>query len=169
MKTSFRQTFYFFLLLCIANLLAGMFNQTYNYSGSLKDVLESMPGLVLTSFIFWIGCQWKPQSKLRLFFLPLLRTLFWTSIVASGFWNNNRMPSEDSLYAKNELFFRWASLKILTPTIRDYNVLVELLLVDILGIAVGQLLLIYAAILLDRKIFRQKKIILTTAANKGFA
>jgi hypothetical protein len=157
MTTSFRQTIFFFLLLSIANLTAGIFNQTHNYAGSLKDVIESMPGLGVTSFIFWIGCQWKSQTKLRLFFLPLLRILFWILIVASGFWNNNRMASEDFLYANNELFFWWTSLKILTPTLREYNVIVELFVVDILSIAVGQLLLIYITILLDRRIFKLKK------------
>ena len=157
MTTSFRQTIYFFLLLCIANLISGIFNQTHNYAGSLKDVFESMSGLGVTSFIFWIGCQWKPQTKLRLFFLPLLRILFWTLIVASGFYNSNRMASEDFLYANNELFFWWTSLKILTPALRDYNVIVKLFVIDILSIAVGQLLLIYITILLDRRIFNLKK------------
>lgn len=159
MTTSFRQTIYFFLLLSMANLIAGMFNQTHNYSGSLKDVLESMTGLGGTSFLFWLGCQWRPKTKLRLFFLPLLRTLFWTLIVVSGFWNGNRMASEDSLYANNELFFWWTSLKILFPGLRDYNELVELFLVDILGIALGQLLLIYIAIYLDRKILHKEECI----------
>jgi hypothetical protein len=157
MTTSFRQTICFFLLLCIANLTAGIFNQTHNYSGSLKDVLESMPGLAVTSFIFWISCQWKPLTKLRLFFLPLLRILFWTLIVVIGFWNSNRMASEDLLYANNELFFWWTSLKIMTPALRDYNEIVDLFFVDILSIAVGQLLLIYITILLDRRIFNLKK------------
>jgi hypothetical protein len=157
MTTSFRQTIYFFLLLCIANLIAGIFNQTHNYAGSLKDVFESMPGLGVTSLIFWIGCQWKPQTNLRILFLPLLRILFWTLIVASGFWNNNIMPSEDFLNANNELFFWWTSLKILTPTLMDYNVLIELFLVDIFSIAVGQLLLIYLTTLLDSRIFNLKK------------
>ncbi|MBW6482701.1 MAG: hypothetical protein K0B10_06535 [Vicingaceae bacterium] len=156
MTTSLRHTIYFFLLLCIANIIAGIFNQTHNYTGSLIDVLESMPGLGMTSLIFWIGCQWKPHTKIRLFFLPILRTLFWTLIVVSGFWSKNRMSSEDFLYANNELFFWWTSLKIVTPTIRDYNVIVELALIDILSIAVGQLLLIYSAILLDSKIFNLK-------------
>jgi len=156
MTTSLRHTIYFFLFLCIANIIAGIFNQTHNTTGSLKDVLESMPGLGMTSLIFWIGCQWKPHTKLRLFFLPILRTIFWTLIVVSGFWSNNRMPYEDFLYANNELFFWWTSLKIVTPTIRDYNEILELALIDILSIAVGQLLLIYSAILLDSRIFNLK-------------
>lgn len=157
MTTSFRQTVIFFLLLCIANLIAGTFNQTHNYTGSLKDVFESVPGLGLTSFIFWIGCQWKPTTNFRLFFLPNLRVLFWTLIVLIGFLNNNRMASEDFLYANNELFFWWISLKILTPTSIDYNVLIELFIVDILSIAIGQLLLTYIATLLDRQMFILKK------------
>lgn len=122
----------------------------------MKDVLESMPELGVTSFIFWIGCQWKPHTKLRLFFLPVLRILFWTLIVALGLWNSNRIASEDFLYAKNELFFWWTSLKTLTPALRDYNVIVELFVVDILSIAVGQLLLIYSAIFLEYRIFNIK-------------
>lgn len=156
MTKSFRQTLNFFLLLSIANIIAGIFNQTHNYAGNFKDVLESMPLLVITSIIFWIGCQWKPQTKIRLFFLPLLRILFWTLIVAWGFWNSNRIASEDFLYANNKLFFWWTSLKILTPTLRDYNEIVELALIDILSIAVGQLLLIYLAIFLEYRIFNLK-------------
>lgn len=156
MTKSFRQTIYFFLLLCIANLIAGIFNQSHNYTGSLVDLLESMPGLGITSIIFWIGCQWKPQTKIRLFFIPVLRILFWTVIVAWGFWNNNRIASEDFLNVNNELFFWWTSLKILTPKLREYSEIVELFVVDILSIAVGQLLLIYSAIFLEYRIFNLK-------------
>jgi hypothetical protein len=156
MTTSFRQTIYFFLLLCLVNIFAGIFNQTHNCTGSLNNVIEAVPGLIWVSFIFWISCQWRAKSKLRLFFLPLVRILFWTSIVVSGIWNNNRMASEDFLYAINEMFFWWKSLKILTATLNNYTVLVELFLIDIFAIALGQVLLIYSAIFIDRKIVFKK-------------
>jgi hypothetical protein len=157
MTISFRQTIYFFLLLFTVNIFAGIFNQTYNYAGSLKDVIEVAPGLIWVSFLFWVSCQWRPKTKLRIFFLPLLRILFWTLNVASGIWNNNRMSSEDFLYANSELFYWWTSLKILTPTVRNYNVFVELFLIDIFAIALGQILLIYTAIFMDGKLLLLKK------------
>lgn len=152
LTTSFRQSIYLFMLLFTVNMFAGIFNQTYNYIGSLKEMIEVAPGLIWVSILFWISCQWKPKTKLRLYLLPLFRMLFWTLIVVSGIWGNNRMSSEDFLYANNELFFWWNTLKILTPTLRSYNAFVELFFIDILAIALGQMLLIYSAIFIDRKI-----------------
>src|SRR4051812_38570667 len=102
MSTSLRQTIYFFLLLFVANISAGAFNMAHNYRGSLKEVIELTPGLIWCSLIFWISCQWKPKTNARLYFLPILGTVFWLLIVLDGIWTNNRMNSEDFLYANNE-------------------------------------------------------------------
>ena len=150
MTTSLRQTIFFFLLLFAANVCAGAFNLTHNYSGSLKDAIEVAPVLIWCSFLFWVGCQWKPKTRFRLFFLPLLHILFWSLIVLSGIWSDGRMSSEDFLYANNALFFWWTSLKILTPGLRYYNEFVELFVVDIFAIALGQLLIAYATLFIDK-------------------
>jgi hypothetical protein len=68
-----------------------------------------------------------------------------------GIIADNRMATEDFLYANNEMFFWWTSLKILTPTLRDFSEIVELILIDILAIAVGQFLIIKAAIIIENK------------------
>jgi hypothetical protein len=157
MSTSLKQTFYFFLLLVIANICAGTFNMTHNYKGNLKDVIEMTPGLIWCAFIFWISCQWKPKTNLRLYFLPGLRIAFWSLIVFIGIWTDKRMNSEDFLYANNELFFWWVSLKMVTPKLRDYNQFAELFLIDIFSIAIGQLLMIFAAVFIDKKIGLRKQ------------
>ena len=67
------------------------------------------------------------------------------------------MNFEDFLYANNELFFWWVSLKIVTPKLRDYNEFAELFLIDIFSIAIGQLLLIFVAVFIDKKIRLRKQ------------
>jgi len=151
MKTSIRQTVVFFLLLFFFNLLAGQYNLRHNFIGTFKDVIGSSFGLIFCSILFFISCQIKSQTNLRLYLLPICRTVFWTVIVLWGIIADNRMATEDFLYANNEMFFWWTSLKILTPTLRDFSEIVELILIDILAIAVGQFLIIKAAIIIENK------------------
>ncbi len=166
MTTSMRQSVIFFLLLLLANFCSGAFNLTHHYNGSISDAIETIPGLIVCSFIFWIGCQWRPKTKFRLFLLPSIRILFWSIILLYGILNKSRMYSEDLLYAVNELFFWWKSLKILTPEIRNYNEFIELFFVDIISIAIGQFLISYSTLLIDRIIVKQKSRVSTNCDSK---
>lgn len=157
MSTSLKQTIYLFLLLVLFNECAYAFNVAHNYNRSLSYIIETIPGLIWCSFLFWVSCQWKTNTKLRLYLLPFFRILFWSLIVLNGIWTDNRMNSEDFLYLNNELFFWWISLKILTPTLSDSNQFLELFLVDIFAIGIGQLLLIFAAIFINKKVELRKQ------------
>lgn len=144
-------TIYFFTLLLIANIAGTTITYVNHDEFQLEKVWESVAGPVILSVLFWISCQWKPQTNIRIFLLPLFRTFFWTVVVTIGFWRNTRMESEDLLYAHNEFLFTWwGEIKTLTYSVRQFNEIAELFLVDIFGVAVAELLFIVAAVYLER-------------------
>ena len=59
------------------------------------------------------------------------------------------MASEDFLYANNELFFWWITVKIITPELGSYNLFVELFGIDIFAIAIGQFIIAYVTVSID--------------------
>ena len=152
MTNSFKQTIYFFVILVIANVLSGVYNVTQHFRGNLNDVKDATPILIWCSLLFWISCQWKPKTKLRYYFLPIFRICFWTIVVVDGILNNTRMISEDCLFANNEMFFWWTTIRIISTPCRNLNGFIELFVIDIFAIGIGQFFMIKAAIAFDKSI-----------------
>jgi hypothetical protein len=148
---SLRQSIIFALLLFLVNILAGQYNLQFNYAGNFQAVLDIWPAYMWCAFLYWASCQWRPATNIRLFLLPLFRTLFWSAIVMDGVLTDNRMGSEDFLFGNNEMFFWWTSLKIAIPQATFSNEFLEMFLMEIICIALGQFILIAASVWLEKK------------------
>ena len=130
-------------------MIAGQYNQLFNYKGDLPDVLRTATFFIEPCLIFWIGQQFK-WSLIRIVFLPFVRIALWSILVIHGIINSTRMASEDLLYHVNSFYFWWTSIKI---ALRDFiieNQYIELFLIDIFYIAIGQFLLILLSVYIDR-------------------
>lgn len=150
------QSILFFFLLLIFNIFFGAYNTLYNYPGTFLDALESCFGLLICSGIFLFGTIIIKHPKKQLLFLPIFRLLFWSLIIVAGFVRNTRLVSEDLLYANNEFFFGWTTLKILCRKYGLNNEFINLIIVDILSIAIGEFILILIAHQLTQLIVHRK-------------
>jgi hypothetical protein len=141
MLQSVKQSFLFFLLLLVLNLVANLAMQGLALRKDFADFANSWTACIVLPVLYWITCQIQ-HGKFRYWLAPLFRTALWTMIVVTGFIADNRMNSEDLLYANNEVFLWWELFKLTTSGLRELSVILELVFEDILSIALVEFLII---------------------------